>query len=1146
MPTGGNADGSGHSVSGHSASGFSKWVKPAFSGLSEQQFKLDQQTADFEAKLSQALAAVEKRPGDPAPLSTPSSTRTLPRASAPPRNFHMFRGQSESDLMIPPENRCAICSNGKRIQNMKVEALIVQRKYEAELSRVKMELQTLQLQYDLELMKQTKPDSRDNSVIRTRLVVDTEPLDETKATKKQNSLVITTTPVIPSSSSSSSPTPSLLTATSSSFPPNSPPSLFVPLTPSSRNIRVDSFADTPRTPRVGTEVLDPKELELSFSASSVEGSTAHAFIVVFVQAQDGTFMEVGRTEVLRPHQSLDDPWATEELVIQRKRSGSPFDSSSPSTSISFDHHRPTLVWDNKVRFTVESFERVLKFEVYDDVSRTADMTKSVFLGESLLKISLLMGLAEKHKACFLRKPGILGNDSWDQAILHVKGFDATPEDSGKQVTRLRVATEILTTERSYLEGIVKLETHFGNALKQVISKEDYDTIFGAFGMIVGVNRELLKEIEAKLLNWGPSSTLGDVFLRFTPYFRLYSSYVSGHEKTERLIVSLSRNKAFRQVCEKGVQSSGGQLQSFLILPIQRIPRYVLLLTELKKATSKLHPDFSKLQEAIPLVQTVASAINKAISGAADELLSVQNSLNNCPDLLAPGRSLVRRGLLERLSVKKNDSHLTNNYRLKTYEFILMSDLILFAKPLTENLARSRSVVESGSSQETRNIAGQIVIDNHFFVQEADLEGPTVIVERKNKGVVSKAEIRHVFRIFSMSGIYMWMAETLEDKMRWLEVLQKTAGARQKEFEFKKLTGNILLDGLSMLVLSEHPDPQPSTLLFIPEVNTEDSHGWIQVRAWWDSEQQMVHVMLVEARELFAADSNGFSDPYVKLKAYSIEEQYALEHHARIHDDGKHTTGNAPRKLKPRWQAASKTIKKCLNPYWGESFSFPLSKNDRIDKKRQLLRLEVWDSNIVLKGTFLGQMTIDLTRVPEFTKATAPAIYTQMPEPKHEGQNSSRPMLSRRGSDSRSMRVLDLAKTDADDAIFYSLLHAQSSIAGCKGRIYWLDRGAVLLQKSKSFTTGAIIEVRLGAPPEEHVEPEDDGQFAIVMNRGDKQHVLQLEAHSRGAAENWVEQLVEMTPLIKVVDRPKELPKTQFLAPAVSANRAQDIRLLLST
>lgn len=288
MPTGGNADGSGHSVSGHSASGFSKWVKPAFSGLSEQQFKLDQQTADFEAKLSQALAAVEKRPGDPAPLSTPSSTRTLPRASAPPRNFHMFRGQSESDLMIPPENRCAICSNGKRIQNMKVEALIVQRKYEAELSRVKMELQTLQLQYDLELMKQTKPDSRDNSVIRTRLVVDTEPLDETKATKKQNSLVITTTPVIPSSSSSSSPTPSLLTATSSSFPPNSPPSLFVPLTPSSRNIRVDSFADTPRTPRVGTEVLDPKELELSFSASSVEGSTAHAFIVVFVQAQDGT------------------------------------------------------------------------------------------------------------------------------------------------------------------------------------------------------------------------------------------------------------------------------------------------------------------------------------------------------------------------------------------------------------------------------------------------------------------------------------------------------------------------------------------------------------------------------------------------------------------------------------------------------------------------------------------------------------------------------------------------------------------------------------------------------------------------------------------------------------------------------------------
>lgn len=456
---------------------------------------------------------------------------------------------------------------------------------------------------------------------------------------------------------------------------------------------------------------------------------------------------------------------------------------------------------------------------------------------------------------------------------------------------------------------------------------------------------------------------------------------------------------------------------------------------------------------------------------------------------------------------------SNNYRLKPYEFILMSDLILFAKPLTENLTRSRSEANQGSSQETRNIAGQIVIDNHFFVQEAQLEGPAIIVERKNKGVVSKAEIRHVFRIFSMSGIYMWMAETYEDKMKWLEVLQKTAGARQKEFEFKKLTGNILLDGLSMLVLSEDPEPQPSTLLFIPEVNTEP-HGWLQVRSWWDSEAQVVHVMLVEARELQAADSNGFSDPYVKLKAYSIDEQHALEHHARIHDDGKHSTGNAPRKLKPRWQAASKTIKKCLNPYWGESFTVPLSKNDRLSKNRQLLRLEVWDSNIVLKETFLGQMTVDLTRVPEFTKASAPSIYTQMPEPKHDVQSDSRPMLARRGSESRSMRVLDLTKVaDTDDSIFYSLLHAQSSLAGCRGRIYWLDRGAVLLQKNKSFATGDIIEVRMGAPPAEHVEPDDDGQFAIVIHRGDKQHVLQLEAHTRGAAENWVEQLGEITPLV---------------------------------
>ena len=68
------------------------------------------------------------------------------------------------------------------------------------------------------------------------------------------------------------------------------------------------------------------------------------------------------------------------------------------------------------------------------------------------------------------------------------------------------------------------------------------------------------------------------------------------------------------------------------MPIQRMPRYLLLLTDLKKYTNVHHPDFEYLPNAIEGMNKILQSHNKQIDPKAAEyaqkLLAVSNSIAN--------------------------------------------------------------------------------------------------------------------------------------------------------------------------------------------------------------------------------------------------------------------------------------------------------------------------------------------------------------------------------------------------------------------------------------------------------------------------------------------------------------------------------------
>ena len=93
------------------------------------------------------------------------------------------------------------------------------------------------------------------------------------------------------------------------------------------------------------------------------------------------------------------------------------------------------------------------------------------------------------------------------------------------------------------------------------------------------------------------------------------------------------------------------LLSYLIMPVQRIPRYVLLLRELKKNTPDTHPEYEALTVALTKIESIGTHINESKRQVEQmsKLLDIQNRLRNKEFVIfKPDRRLIKEGLIRRL------------------------------------------------------------------------------------------------------------------------------------------------------------------------------------------------------------------------------------------------------------------------------------------------------------------------------------------------------------------------------------------------------------------------------------------------------------------------------------------------------------------
>lgn len=160
----------------------------------------------------------------------------------------------------------------------------------------------------------------------------------------------------------------------------------------------------------------------------------------------------------------------------------------------------------------------------------------------------------------------------------------------KKTKKEKLLSEITETEECYVAQLeVILEFFIKPTLeKKLLAPEHFETLFGNIKTIYKINKELLTELRKG------NNHVAEAFSKIAPLFKCYSFYASGYKRSLELLQNChKRNVKFAKFLE--MQETRPEVQSklsaLLIAPIQRVPRYKLLLQSLCKLSSRFEQDY---------------------------------------------------------------------------------------------------------------------------------------------------------------------------------------------------------------------------------------------------------------------------------------------------------------------------------------------------------------------------------------------------------------------------------------------------------------------------------------------------------------------------------------------------------------------------
>lgn len=252
----------------------------------------------------------------------------------------------------------------------------------------------------------------------------------------------------------------------------------------------------------------------------------------------------------------------------------------------------------------------------------------------------------------------------------------------KEVERQNILHEIVTGEETYIKQLDLFRTLYRDDLRArnppILKPDRQDkfltAVFGKLDTVLSVNKDnLLAQLKYRQQEQGPWITgFSDIFREWIRKAKTdYIEYANGYPRAQYMVrKEASRNVMFKRFLEEKQRHKAMSKQDwthFLITPLQRLQRYILLLESIDHKTVTENEEKMNLQKAIAEIKAVTMECDAKVDETnrrvemmeLDRMLVLRPGFQSILNLDHLGRQLIMHGELTRLGsrgVRWVDSH----------------------------------------------------------------------------------------------------------------------------------------------------------------------------------------------------------------------------------------------------------------------------------------------------------------------------------------------------------------------------------------------------------------------------------------------------------------------------------------------------------
>ncbi|KAL3851929.1 hypothetical protein ACJMK2_015623 [Sinanodonta woodiana] len=241
------------------------------------------------------------------------------------------------------------------------------------------------------------------------------------------------------------------------------------------------------------------------------------------------------------------------------------------------------------------------------------------------------------------------------------------EEEEPKCKLFKIAEELLKTERSYVSRLHLLDQvfHFKitveNKNASFMPEEVITQMFSNVKSIYKFHNDfLLPQLTERMFNWSKEAKIGDLMKRFAPFLKMYTEYVKNFDHAMELInqwlVKSPRFATLIQDIQQLPECGHLTLQHHMLEPVQRVPRYELLLKDYLKRLPEDASDRTDAEAALKLVTEAASHSNTVMKKIEKfhKVMSIYQALGGGIDLISPTRELIKEGRIIKISARSGE------------------------------------------------------------------------------------------------------------------------------------------------------------------------------------------------------------------------------------------------------------------------------------------------------------------------------------------------------------------------------------------------------------------------------------------------------------------------------------------------------------